>query len=103
MNDITFIILKVVVSICAALVTVYLIPYLKTLQQDRRYASLLDMVEIAVRAAEQSLKAETGEFKKSEVLAYVCHWLENNGIKIDMEQLDKLIECAVYQMKQEGS
>lgn len=102
MNDITFIILKVVVSICAALVTVYLIPYLKTLRQDRRYASLLDMVEIAVRAAEQSLKAETGEFKKSEVLAYVCHWLENNGIKIDMEQLDKLIECAVYQMKNNG-
>jgi hypothetical protein len=59
------------------------------------------MVEIAVRAAEQSLKNETGEFKKSEVLAYVCHWLEQSGIKVEMEQLDKLIECAVYQMKQE--
>jgi len=101
MNDITFIILKVVVSICAALITVYVIPYLKTLRQDKRYASLLDMVEIAVRAAEQSLKDETGEFKKNEVMAYVCHWLETNRIKVEMRQLDKLIECAVYQMKQE--
>lgn len=98
MNDVTFIILKLVISVCAALITAYVIPYIKTLRNDKRYASLLDMVEIAVRAAEQSLKNETGEFKKSEVLAYVCHWLENSGIKIEMEQLDKLIECAVYQM-----
>lgn len=98
MNDVTFIILKLVISVCAALITAYVIPYIKTLRNDKRYASLLDMVEIAVRAAEQSLKNETGEFKKSEVLAYVCHWLETNGIRVEMEQLDKLIECAVYQM-----
>ena len=102
MNDVTFIILKIVVSICAALITVYVIPYLKTLRQDKRYASLLEMIEVAVRAAEQSLKNETGDFKKSEVVSFVCHWLETNGVKIDMEQLDKLIECAVYQMKQEN-
>ena len=102
MNDVTFAILKIVVSICAALVTVYLIPYIKTLREDKRYAQALDIVQTAVRAAEQSLKNETGEFKKSEVLTYVCHWLEINGIKVEMEQLDKLIECAVYQMKQEG-
>ena len=102
MNDVTFIILKLVVSVCAALVTVYLIPYIKTLREDKRYAQAFDIVQTAVRAAEQSLKNETGEFKKSEVLTYVCHWLEINGIKVEMEQLDKLIECAVYQMKQEG-
>jgi LL-H family phage holin len=102
MNDVTFIILKLVISICAALITAYVIPYIKTLRNNKRYASLLDIVEVAVKAAEQSLKNETGEFKKSEVLAYVCHWLEQNGIKVEMEQLDKLIECAVYQMKQEG-
>ena len=102
MNDVTFIILKIVVSVCAALITVYVIPYLKTLRQDKRYASLLEMIEVAVRAAEQSLKNETGDFKKSEVVSFVCHWLETNGVKIDMEQLDKLIECAVYQMKQEN-
>lgn len=104
MNDITFIILKVVVSICAALVTVYLIPYLKTLRQDRRYASLLDMVEIAVRAAEQTYKESgQGARKKEEVMTFVREWMQNHGISISSYQLDQLIECAVYQMKQEGS
>lgn len=101
MNDVTFIIMKLVISICAALITAYVIPYIKTLRNDKRYASLLDMVEVAVKAAEQSLKNETGEFKKSEVLAYVAHWMDENGISITQEQLDNLIECAVYQLKQE--
>ena len=102
MNDVTFIILKLVVSVCAALVTVYLIPYIKTLREDKRYAQALDIVQTAVRAAEQTCKDDTGEFKKSEVLSFVCQWLKKNGVKMEMSQLDRLIECAVYQMKQEG-
>lgn len=102
MNDITFMLLKVVISVCTALTTAFLIPYLKTLRSDKRYAQLFEMVEVAVKAAEQSLKNETGEFKKSEVLAFVAHWMDEHGIKIDQAQLDNLIESAVYQMKQEG-
>ena len=102
MNDVTFIILKLVVSVCAALVTVYLIPYIKTLREDKRYAQALDIVQTAVKAAEQTCKDDTGEFKKSEVLSFVCQWLERNGVKIEMSQLDRLIECAVYQMKNNG-
>ena len=99
MNDATFIILKLVVSVCAALVTVYLIPYIKTLREDKRYAQALDIVQTAVRAAEQSLKNESGEFKKSEVLTFCAHWMDEHGIYISQEQLDHLIECAVFQMK----
>lgn len=99
MNDVTFIILKLVVSVCAALVTVYLIPYIKTLREDKRYAQALDIVQTAVRAAEQSLKNESGEFKKSEVLTFCAHWMDEHGIYISQEQLDHLIECAVFQMK----
>lgn len=102
MNDVTFIILKLVVSVCAALVTVYLIPYIKTLREDKRYAQALDIVQTAVKAAEQTCKDDTGEFKKSEVLSFVCQWLKKNGVKIEMSQLDRLIECAVYQMKNNG-
>lgn len=102
MNDVTFIILKLVVSVCAVLVTVYLIPYIKTLREDKRYAQALDIVQTAVRAAEQTCKDDTGEFKKSEVLSFVCQWLEKNGVKMEMSQLDRLIECAVYQMKNNG-
>lgn len=102
MNEVTFAILKIVVSVCAALVTVYLIPYIKTLREDKRYAQALDIVQTAVKAAEQTCKDDTGEFKKSEVLSFVCQWLEKNGVKMEMSQLDRLIECAVYQMKNNG-
>ena len=102
MNDVTFIILKLVVSVCAALVTVYLIPYIKTLRNDKRYASLLDAVEVAVRAAEQTFKESgQGARKKEEVLTFVREWMQSHGISISSYQLDQLIECAVYRMKQE--
>lgn len=101
MNEITFDILKIVVSICAALITVYVVPYLKTLKEDKRYASLIDMVEVAVKAAEQTIREPgQGDLKKAEVIAFVEAWMEDHGIKISPEQLDSLIECAVYQIKQ---
>ena len=102
MNDITFDILKIVISICAALVTVYVIPYLKTLKEDRRYAQILEMVEVAVRAAEQTIKgAGKGMEKKKEVEGVLYAWMIEKGIEITPEQLNNLIECCVYQLKQE--
>lgn len=103
MNDITFNILKVAVSICAALITAYLIPYLRTLKEDRRYMSLVDMVEVAVRAAEQTFRESgQGAAKKEEVMTFAADWMRTHGIEISTYQLDQLIEAAVYQMKQKG-
>ena len=102
MSEITFTILKIVVSVCAALVTVYLIPYIKTLKEDKRYASLMDMVEVAVKAAEQTIGSGQGAIKKEEVENFVTEWMVDNGIKISYEQLSQLIESAVYAMKQEA-
>ena len=103
MSDLTFDLLKIVISVCAAIITVYAVPYLKTLKEDKRYASLVAMVETAVRAAEQTFKASgQGAAKKEEVMTFVADWMTKHGIKIDSYQIDQLIECAVYQMKQEG-
>lgn len=101
MDEITMMILKIVVSVCAALITVYVIPYLKTLKDDKRYASLVGIVEVAVRAAEQTIsEPHEGKLKKAEVLTFVSDWLDSKGIKVTDEELDRLIECAVYQLKQ---
>ena len=102
MNDITFDILKVIISTCMALVTVYVIPYLNTLKEDRRYSQIVEMVEVAVRAAEQTIKgAGKGVEKKKEVENIIYAWLMEKGIEITPEQINQLIECAVYQLKQE--
>lgn len=101
MNEITFDILKIVISICAALITVYAVPYLKTLKDDKRYAQLLEMIGVAVRAAEQTIKgAGKGVEKKKEVENIIYAWLMEKGIEITPEQINQLIECAVYQLKQ---
>lgn len=102
MNELTFNILKVVISICAVLVTVYGIPYLKTLKEDKRYDSLVQIIEIAVRAAEQVLKTESGTMKKAEVMKFVREWLDRQGIKITDGELDQLVEAAVYCLKWEA-
>lgn len=102
MNELTFDILKIVVSVCAAIITVYAVPYLKTLKEDRRYAQILNMVGVAVRAAEQTIKgAGKGMEKKKEVENVLYAWLLERGIEITPEQLNNLIECCVYQLKQE--
>lgn len=103
MDEITFAILKIVVSVCAALVTAYIVPYIKSLREDATYARVLDIIDVAVRAAEQVIQGKgQGALKKAEVVKFVSEWMERHGIGIMEDQLDQLIECAVYELKQEG-
>lgn len=102
MNELTFNILKIVVSVVAALVSAFVIPLLKEKLADIKYQRLLEMVEIAVRAAEQTIKGSGhGAIKKDEVINYVTNWMLSHGIYITDEQLDQLIEAAVYAMNNE--
>ena len=101
MDEITFSVLKVIVSVCAALITVYVLPYLKELRNDKRYEQVIDMIYLAVRAAEQTIGSGQGSLKKAEVTKFVSDWLSANGIKITDDQLSQMIESCVYQLKQE--
>lgn len=100
MNDLTFNILKIVVAVATVFISAYVIPLLKEKLNDSRYNRLLDMVEIAVRAAEQTIKAD-GAVKKDEVVKFVTQWMLAHGIAITQDQLDQLIECAVFNMNRE--
>lgn len=101
MNELTFNILKIVVAVATVFISAYVIPLLKEKLNDSRYNRLLEMVEIAVRAAEQTIKAD-GAVKKDEVVKFVTQWMLAHGIAITQEQLDQLIECAVYNLKMEA-
>jgi LL-H family phage holin len=102
MNEVTFNILKIVVSVVSALVAVYLIPFIKAKTADVKYQKLLDMVEVAVRAAEQTIKGSgQGAAKKEEVIAFVTDWMMEHGVTITYDQLEQLIEAAVFNMKRE--
>ena len=103
MNDITFNILKIVIAIATAIISAYVIPLLKENLKDAKYQRLAEMVDIAVRAAEQTIRGSgQGALKKDEVLKFVGLWMETHGIDVSEEQLDQLIECAVYNLKLEA-
>ena len=100
MNDLTFNILKIVVAVSTVFISVYVIPLLREKLNDSKYQRLLEMVEIAVRAAEQTINAD-GAVKKDEVVKFVTQWMLAHGIAITQDQLDQLIECAVFNMNRE--
>lgn len=102
MNDITFMILKIVISVTAALVTAYLIPYIKSQTKSKEQEEVLNIIQIAVKAAEQTFREHnSGPAKKADVIKFVTEWLNEHNIKITEDQLDKLVEAAVYSMNGE--
>lgn len=99
MNDTVFIIVKIVVSVIFGLVGAFLIPLLKQSKKSNEDDEIFTMIEIAVRAAEQTIKGSgQGAVKKQEVLDYVTNWLNDRGFGIKEDQLNQLIEAAVYAM-----
>ncbi len=103
MNDLSFKILEVVVSVATALISVYVIPLLHEKLKSEKYNQIFEIVEVAVRAAEQTITgAGMGAVKKDQVIDFVMRWALSHGILITDEQLDQLIEAAVYNLKLEA-
>lgn len=98
MDDVTYMILKVVLSVAAALITAYLVPYIKARTSAETQARVSEVVSVAVQAAEQTLQG--GTVKKEDVTDYVTRWLAMRGIKMDKDDLNRLIEAVVYSVKQ---
>lgn len=97
MNDVTFIVLKIVVTVCAALISAFVVPLLRQQIQKIKDERLITAIEKAVKAAEQTIKGSgQGAVKKDEVINSVTAWMLQHGIEITDAQLDDLIEAAVY-------
>ena len=101
MNDLTFNILKLVVSVSFALITVYLIPLIKNFIASEKYKDLVSIVKVAVLAAEQTIGSGQGKFKKAEVIAFVSSYMSEHGFVISEDQLSQLLEAAVFEMNKE--
>jgi uncharacterized membrane protein len=90
MSEITFIILKIVVIIATTIITYYLVPYLKY-----KYASTI--IGDAVAAMEQTIVDKgMGSIKKQKVIEYTKKVIGN---ALTEEQIDELIEAAVFAIK----
>ncbi len=93
-------VIEAVIALCVALVTTFLIPYIKSKITKEQQAKISGWVKIAVAAAEQ---VYVGSGRGKEKKAYVIQFLKNKGFTFDMDAIDKLIESAVYALKGSGT
>lgn len=93
MTDLTPI-FNAAIALLAAVITAFVIPWIKrkTSAQDRE--ELLRWVEIAVAAAEQLWDSNQGEEKKKSVVAF----LREKGFTFSESEIDSAIEAAVLKL-----
>lgn len=94
MIDITPIV-NALMAVIAVLITVYLIPWIKSRTTEQQREEINAWVKIAVMAAEQLYKGEgQGEAKKQ----YVLDFLAGKGLTLDMDMINNMIEAAVLEI-----
>ena len=100
MSDMTFAVTRIIITLLAALVSSYIVPYLKSLSENERSKQVIDTIKASVYAAEQTVKGSgKGTEKKAQVLQEITKWLNDHGMIITSDQIDTLIEAAVYELK----
>lgn len=101
MNDILFGVLQAVIVAAVAAIARYLIPYIRERLAATRYAWLVDVIDAAVRGAEQMIGPGHGSEKKAQAAEFISRWLETHHIRITEDQVNQLIEAAVQAMSAE--
>ena len=97
MVDLTNLIVAIL-TLAVSLVSVYLIPYIKTKVSAEQLDTIKFWVNIAVEAAEMIYNGTgRGEEKK----AYVVKFLNSKGFTLNPEEIDNIIEAAVLELKLE--
>lgn len=88
-------IMEAIIALVVAVITVFVIPWLKGKIDADKLEQIKLWVTVAVEAAEQLYNGTgRGEEKK----AYVVKFLQEKGFTIDPDSLDKLIEAAVFNL-----
>ena len=90
-------VINAAIALAAALITAFLIPWIrrKTTAHDRE--EMLRWVEIAVAAAQQLYHQLEGEQRKE----YVLKFLHEKGYDVSKTEVDNAIEAAVVKLHRE--
>lgn len=95
MDNLTYQIMTLIITIIGALLTYFVIPWLKTKTTKEKLGEIEKWVAVAVAAAEQMKAAGLIQTNKKE---HVLEFIRDKGITITDEELDALIEAAVYEL-----
>lgn len=94
--DITFV-LKAIITLIFAILTAFVIPYIRSKMTSEGYVEMVRVVRILVQAAEQIFGGGKGAEKKK----YVLDGLRSYGYTFDEQMLSDLIESSVLEMNKE--
>lgn len=104
MNEIIYEVVRAVLVISIMVVVRYAVPYLKSKINGTELEWIYAWAVKAVKAAEQTTSGEhTGSVKKAIVKEFLQNVAKEKNLSITDEQLENLIESAVYAMKQEDA
>ena len=100
MNEILYEILKASIVLVLILLTRYAVPYLKQMVENSKYEWVVKWAEVAVKSAEQTVFGDKkGPERKAIVTRFIKKLLLQKNIALSDEQLDNIIESAVFAMK----
>lgn len=88
----------VVISIIGALITAYVIPWIKNNISAKDMEQITFWVRFAVRCADQLFTEEEWEQKKKYVYAYIIEMAEKCKLKLTEQDINVLIEAAVNEI-----
>ena len=87
---------EALIGLLAAIVTIYVIPWIKEKLTAEQLAKARAVVEIAVYAAEKAFGAGNGKEK----LEYAQSVLAAHGVKLDTIKLHAMIDAEIKKMEQ---
>ena len=103
MNTQTFMTIALaIISIAGALVSAYLIPWIKNNISAKDMETIVFWVRFAVRCADQLFTPEEWEKKKQYVLGYIIDMAAKLGLKLTGQDINVLIEAAVNEIHHGG-
>ena len=91
-----------IISIAGALVSAYVIPWIKANVSAKDLETITFWVRFAVRCADQLFTPEQWEQKKQYVMAYIIDKVAELGLKLTDEDINTLIEAAVNSLHHGG-
>ncbi len=88
------------ISIIGTIITTYLIPYLREKYSKEQLDKVIIWGKIAVNSAEQLAKSGVikPEERKERAMTVLTEFLKSKNIKLDISQIDNIIESLVIQL-----
>lgn len=94
-------IVQAVIILAATLITIYVIPFIKTKVEASKLQNILSWVETLVACADQIFQRHQGAEKKAYVLERLNAILSEHGLTLDTQTIEDLIEAEVLRLHSE--